>query len=61
LRRTSIVGIFANDAAIIPPVVGTLLLERDRHWQVDSAMVVRAPDNNQVSALLAVRPPTNSA
>ena len=53
-RRTRVVGIFPNDAAITR-LVGAVLLEQDERWQLEDRRMVSAETMASIPALLSCR------
>ena len=49
-RRTRVVGIFPNDAAITR-LVGAVLLEQDEHWQLEGRRMFSAESMAAISDL----------
>ena len=49
-RRTRVVGIFANDAAITR-LVGAVLLEEDEHWELEGHRMFSAESMAAIPAL----------
>ena len=49
-RRTNVVGIFPNDAAIVR-LVGAQLLEQDEHWQLEGRRMFSAENMAAIPSL----------
>ena len=49
-RRTRVVGIFPNDAAITR-LVGAVLLEQDEHWQLEGRRLLSAESMAAIAEL----------
>ena len=49
-RRTRVVGIFPNDAAITR-LVGAVLLEQDEHWQLEGRRMFSAESMAAIAEL----------